>query len=214
MKLTDMQTSQLARRDQLFEKFGEPTDLDELAIWVQKVIEQVIPVTGFAWSVTYNPEVSNSHSRPILGVENFRRNPEFAQGYPGFYGRVWIRYGEYPRSFGSAPFTETFTHTGTGGIGAYDGPWATACRNWYRLSQISTGPAVFSENSNYKPHCFSWDYRFYLEDFPAVRKYIEQQQLIHVLKHGRIQDINHKYIYTDPDAQSRDAELWDILSTP
>ena len=79
---------------------GEPRSLDELVSCVIKVINTVTPVKGFAWDIRKG-EVSNSHDCPMDGVTNWSRSDtSLPTSYPGWCGRVWIRYDSYTKDRG------------------------------------------------------------------------------------------------------------------
>src|ERR1700727_2046995 len=119
----------------------EPETLDELAHGVIKVIESQttkiwngniylqhpIKVLGFSWDIWYRSTVSNSHSAPEGKQTNWGGyKTDIPTSYPGWEGRVWIRYAPIKNGhhISSTPFCNTLTHPGTGGSGTYDGPWS------------------------------------------------------------------------------------------
>jgi hypothetical protein len=181
----------------------DPATLDELAECVMAVInsQAPVPVVGFAWDINYHEMVPNSHSSPEGLPDNFRNQDHLPKGYPGFSGRVWIRYGEEPESFGSDAFRRTLTHPGTGGFGSYSGPWTaigTARFQRYGHRQI---PDAYPEINYY-----SWDYRIYLADWPALEQWVEQQQILSTLS-GKPWQTSHKFNWTDPATLAADAEF-------
>jgi hypothetical protein len=197
-------------RQQLFEAHGEPASLDELFEWIIRVVKSLgHGVDGLSWNIRYREEVSNSHHAPIGGVTNWRRYEVDQQGlplprgYPGFTGRIWIRYarGFNPGLlFGSEPLETTLTYTGTGGNGLYDGPWSLADSQYFQLfGHRDEDP----QGRVKRPNCYSWDYKFFLEDFPALAKNIEHEMLINMLadRHERIASVK---TWTSPAAQSND----------
>lgn len=113
-------------------------------------------VAGFAWDVRHG-DVSNSHDCPIDGVTNWGRKANKPTSYPGWNGRVWIRYSKPIKSFGSEPFRNTLTYTGTGGWGSYNGPWAAVSTARYK-----------NKDAYPEPQIYSWDYRFFDSDFPGL----------------------------------------------
>jgi len=179
----------------------DPATLDELAECVVAVVNSQVsePVVGFAWDLVYSDLVSNSHSSPEGLVENWLGKPHLPRGYPGFTGRVWIRYGEEPESFGSDPFRLTLTHPGTGGAGSYGGPWSgvNAIRfHRYGHKQVADAyPEI---------HCYSWDYRLYLEDWPGIADWVERQEIWSRLT-GQAWQTSHKFGWTDPKVLASDA---------
>lgn len=198
----------IVERDKLFAQYGEPTTLDELFEWIKAVIgEQDVGILGLSWDITYTDKVSNSHRAPIGEATNWDRDTTKPCHYPGFGGRLWIRYKNYPKTFGSEPVEKTFTHTGTGGVGGYIGPWERAISAYYNYNLPRRGERV-QKAVGTKPHCFSWDYRFFLQDFPALQKNIEQQQVLNILS-GDTEPlcINSKKTWTDPQAEIDDNEI-------
>lgn len=68
-------------------------------------------------SVFWENLCSNSHSAPIDGVQNWRRDPKKPLGYPGWKGRAEFHYdGEY-HGFFSSLFEVSPIHLGSGGGG-------------------------------------------------------------------------------------------------
>jgi len=181
-------------------RFGEPRTLDELAEFVIKVINhQIEPnrVVGFKWNLRYTDQVSNTHSSPLEGVTNWGSDDDRPRGYPGFTGRVWIRYDREPKSFGSEPFGRTTTHTGTGGYGSYSGPWTEISRYRYENRKRKDYP---------EPQSYSWDYRFYLEDWPEIRRQVEQQQIWRALNGREGFTMDHEWEWHDPVTVRADAD--------
>lgn len=78
----------------------------------------------------WREKISNSHNRPRKGVENFRREKDKPDGYPGWYGRIEIKvrpptykYRGKPYmadGWGSSYFSRTPICTGSGGGGSGD----------------------------------------------------------------------------------------------
>lgn len=182
----------------------DPATLDELAECVVAVINSQLadPVVGFAWDLVYSDRVSNSHSSPEGLPENFGGRSDLPRGYPGFTGRVWIRYSGKPKSWGSDPFRLTLTHPGTGGAGSYSGPWAAICAaRFHRYGHRQVADAYP------EIHCYSWDYRLYLEDWPGIANWVEKQQMMSLLS-GRPWQTSHKFGWTDPKVLAADAEFY------
>jgi hypothetical protein len=102
------------RKQHVLDVFGrEPETLDELAYCTIKVIESVkadrwghskttetCNVVGFSWDIR-DSMVSNSHSAPLDGVSNWGGKDGLPTVYPGWTGRVWIRYDNTGLSPGS-----------------------------------------------------------------------------------------------------------------
>ena len=187
-------------KNELLEIYGkEPESLDDLAHCCINVIDHNLKntnnrVVGFAWNVTHTDRVSNTHSCPIDGVENFRCEQDKPRGYPGYSGRVWIRYAKDPISWGSAPFEKTLTYPGAGGRGAYGGIWsciATATWESRRINELKYP----------MPACYSWDYRFYIDDFEGIECY--RNWLILQDK----QHEPHQFEWQDPETIAADKEF-------
>jgi hypothetical protein len=208
------------RKEHILKTYGrEPETLDELARCVIYMINsqengdvfdrrkrsqpKMYKVAGFAWDVHYSDMVSNSHSSPEGYPQNWSRKEDAVKGYPGWQGRVWIRYTEECRSFGSSPFEKTLTHTGTGGAGGYNGPWqAVAHHRWERYGNMRRVPKdVYPEIKHY-----SWDYRFYDLDWPLLAHWVEKQKMWAELS-GQPWDNSHRFEWTDPEILAADAKF-------
>ena len=180
--------------------FGkEPANLDELGEFCIKIIDSQLKdsrVLGFKWDIRYDSHVSNSHDCPIIGVTNWRREDDKPKGYPGFSGRVWIRLSEEIDSFASDLFWKTFTHPGTGGFGSYSGPF-TWISNCY-FKRFGHG------NSTYpKPVIYSWDYRFFLPDFPLILEYVNNYRPWLILQ-DKSPDFQHIFEWYDAETLEAD----------
>lgn len=186
-------------RDKSVNAFGkEPGSLDELAEFVMHTINRKEKVLGFAWDIKEGA-VSNSHSCPINGTTNWSgQEPGAPRSYCGFGGRVWIRFQNTHRECSSA-FNETFTHTGTGGGGSYDGPWMRVAHEHFRAYGTNlTIPGTYQ-----RPCIFSWDYRIYLDDWPALKESIEQEEVIaRLAKVPR--KISHTFEWNDSATKAAD----------
>jgi hypothetical protein len=204
-------------KENILRVFGrDPETLDELAECVIAVINSQPNqgwgekkrkntsnhrVVGFAWDIRYSDQVSNSHNSPEGMPQNFSGKSELPKGYAGFTGRVWIRYAEEPNSFASDPFAKTLTHPGTGGAGSYDGPWAgISSARWKKYGH------QHSKDMYPEIHCYSWDYRIYLADWPNIAKWVDQQEMWSKLS-GKPWRNNHKFHRTDPEILSSDTEF-------
>jgi hypothetical protein len=152
-------------------------------------------VVGFAWDVRHGI-VSNSHSAPQSGVRNWGSDPTKPMGYPGWGGRVWIRYRKETPKFGNESFLSTLTYTGSGGFGSYDGPWA----------EISTAQFKNCLKFSYpEPQVYSWDYRFYDSDWPLLTTNLEKQALFDTIRDSKLSGFRpHRFSWTDPQTLSED----------
>lgn len=198
------------RKSQILEIFGrEPETLDELAQCVVAVINHNIGakslarVVGFAWDVRYSDKVSNTHHSPEGYSQNWgSRALGIPTGYPGWSGRVWIRYASYPANgFGSAPFEKTLTHPGTGGAGAYGGSWEKISHaRWNRYGHKNSKdayPAI---------ECYSWDYKFYEFDWPELARWVEKQQIWSELSNKPL-CLSHKFEWNDAAVAAADLQF-------
>lgn len=179
-----------AKKKYILDLFGrEPATLDDLGDCVRAVIDNSgVRCVGLQWEVRYSDQVSNSHDAPLSGRTNFSRKPELPIGYPGWVGRIWVRYAEYPKSFGSEPFDRTLTYTGTGGFGSYNGPWHRVASAHYLQRIYKKQKIDYPE-----PAIFSWDYRFFSDDWPAI-----------IIWSALTDNINRRHDY-----QWHDPEVWD-----
>ena len=198
----------------LKKRFGDPQTLDDLAWFVINAVNDSLlradptaRVVGFAWNVGYSKNVSNSHNSPANGVCNWGGRevlPDGSpapRGYPGFSGRVWIRINKRISGFASSHVSRSFTHPGTGGFGSYDGPWnavATAYYANFRNKSLSTTD---------EPMMFSWDYRFYMDDFPEIANLVSKTQVYQALANLPIDNPEHRFTWTNPDVVKQDAEF-------
>jgi len=187
------------RKKHILNVYGrEPRGLDDLARCVIAVINHRRPVVGFAWQISKSAKVSNSHSAPLDGVHNWSRKPELPMGYPGWQGRVWIRYAAPDRGFGSDAFHETLTDTGTGGFGSYDGPWTGISKvRWETYGYKTRGKNVYPE-----PQIYSWGYRFYDSDWPDLYK----DDLFDIIA-NKPKVNTHKFLWNDPKVEQSDTEF-------
>jgi len=123
-------------------------------------------VVGLAMQVQYYDNISNSHSAPLIGVENFNRsqsgNKDLPTGYKGFSGRIWYRLSNSVSGFGSDVMRNALSYTGTGGGGAYNGPWQGISGRYYKA------PSRLRRNLT-SPELFSYDYKIFIDNFPAWR---------------------------------------------
>jgi hypothetical protein len=175
----------------------EPETLDEIAEAVRMVASTYCKVIGFSWKVRYLKKAPSSHAAP---VEGYRAHHRVGPGYEGFYGRVWIRYAWDPDHQSDMILRRTLTYPGSGGGGGYGGPWAELCSLRHRKKLP-------------KPHCYSWDYTFYIDDWPALRKTFEQERIMNLLKSDTtsLEDMYHEYDWQDEETFKKDEKF--ILGT-
>jgi hypothetical protein len=202
------------RKQHVLDVFGrEPETLDELAYCTIKVIESVkadrwghskttetCNVVGFSWDIR-DSMVSNSHSAPLDGVSNWGGKDGLPTVYPGWTGRVWIRYDNTGLSPGSEPFNAALSYPGTGGVGGYNGPWeAVSVARWKRHGYSKT------KKTYPKINCYSWNYKIFLSDWPGLQTGIEQQRIVDKLA-GVVTraGIQHRFLWEDPITKAADA---------
>lgn len=173
--------------------------LDELARMVIKTIKSNNDtLCGFSWDIRYAKHIYTWHCAPIVEREQRIHDPSRGDKYyPGFSGRVWIRFGERPIPWAFDTFKYTLTYPGTGGFGAYDGPWQSISTFYYRNK--------LQEKQVPKLNLYSWDYRFFLDDFPDLDE-VKHQRLIAILKNERF-TMSHHFLWEDPDMLAYDQQL-------
>lgn len=201
---------QLERLAKLKTLLGEPETLDQAFDFLHNALEvnskaNVMPyILGLAWSVSYREKVSNTHSCPADGVTNWGGKPDKPRGYPGYAGRVWVRIAhEHARPWISDMFAQSQFFTGTGGGGAYDGPWKTVCAKRH----VRYG---FKKHHTYYPDikCYSWDFRFYHNDFPMIKDKWVHNNLLNVIKTGNETiSIDQYRVWEDPATAEADANF-------
>lgn len=200
-------------KDKIVKQFGEPKSLDELALTVIRVIETYSEtprarpkarVVGFAWDIHYG-DVSNTHECPVGGETNWGgRDEDKPQSYPGWRGRVWIRYANERKGgfgFGSDPFRITLTYPGTGGWGDYDGPFKKISTARFRRYGHRHDPECYPE-----PQIYSWDYRFFAADWPGLSDWREREIVLAALK-GRSPSNHHRFEWWDPLTRDQDDQF-------
>ena len=115
-----------------------------------------VTITNVCWG----EKISNSHSRPRKGVENFSNNVNKPTGYPGWVGRITIkvkppmykyRGKEYMNDgWGSSYFERTIINTGSGGGGG-----GKDCKE------------------------YSYDVKLFAADFPVMYEQVRREQWLH-----------------------------------
>lgn len=198
----------------LKKKYGEPADLEQLFEWVMTVMNTGLPegvrIAGFSWNIVYSECVSNTHYCPVSGYTNFRQSrfdesgKPLAIGYPGFKGRVWIRYNKKFSESGATIVKKSFTYPGTGGIGSYDGPWDYTANIYYSNKEKLRLHYEFTQ-----PQLYGYNYRFFLSDFPLIEQKISKEKFMHHLKHGDVLFRPPRLIseYTDDATKAHDDSL-------
>ena len=209
---TSKRESMLASLKKLIIKpYGrEPATMDELGHCVIAVVNSHLTkgnsVVGLAWELTYSDKVSNRHDAPITKETNWWWEDDRPKGYPGFCGRVWVRYYTSPKGFGSDPFEGTCTHTGTGGSGSYNGPWDNLTKSIWK--------AATGKHKKYKNRCetYSWEYKLFLEDWPLLEQWVGATQTWAILQSGTTAPVKHNFLWQYPKTMAEDAKILKQLS--
>lgn len=201
-------------KNRILEHYGEPKDLDDLARCCiamcgtydnvkqprdrrrKRLPPEYLKVVGFSWRIKYGV-VSNYIDQPIDGSAYNPHNPEM---YTGWNGRVWIRYATPCVGFNSEPMKLTLTYTGTGGAGAYDGPWARIASVEYYNRTKGLGLDIP------RPEISSWDYRFFASDWPLIQHDFEKQVAWSELSGTPAPALDHHFEWNDPEFAARDVE--------
>ena len=198
---------------------NEPKTIDEIGPYFIEAMNKVGPkVTGLAWDVVWSNKVSNSHSAPRGYKTNFMRDENKPTSYPGWVGRVWIRFRNSPEFMRLSDMMGiNGIHPGTGGSGAYGGPW----------DKISHTSYLSGVHYNDGPHCYSWDTKIFDFDWPTVdtgkilkEKYDRQldeyeKAKVWALLHNKyvspfsFNSPEHKFLWTDPDVLLDDTRFID-----
>jgi len=181
----------------------EPDTLDDLAQCVIKMIDRRQKVVGFAWDISHLENIRNSHNAPEGYPDNFGNDKKLPTHYPGWSGRVWIRYAKPVRSTWHNMFDETLTHPGTGGIGTYNGPWTDVSSiRYYRYGRGIPKKFWYPEIESY-----SWDYKFYDLDWPLIAEIASKHKMWNILTNEEGDTITHEFKWTDPDTLKADKEF-------
>jgi hypothetical protein len=226
---------------------AEPTTMDQLANCVIQIINshrdtslyprgmasiKTTKCVGLSWQLAHFDNVSITHCSP----EGFPRYNWYSKakqpsGYPGWSGRVWVRYAEDSVRFGSDAFERTLTYTGTGGGGHYDGPWRNVASK--RFNRYGRGRDL---NAYPEPAIFSWGYKIFDADWPeiaeikafkkAIKKWertvlkrYNEQAMLAKLEERWIPPVTHlphpthDFLWECPETAAKDAEFLASLST-
>lgn len=199
------------RKDRAKKILGyEPDTLNRLAEAIISLINYDLKgnkVVGFAWDIVYSDSVSNTHSCPDDGVTNWgwqRTENNLPCGYPGFSGRVWIRFDKSISGFGSDTFAGSLSHPGTGGAGSYNGPWAGINSMIYQHRGNKNLPKKSVE-------CYSWDYKIFADDWPLIKDTVGQELTMLELKGKGSSKIRHVYKWDDPEILTSDNQFADTV---
>lgn len=208
----------------------EPATMDELGSAIIKVLNQFSEVrisgkkrtespkarcVGLSWDLRHSDLVSNSHSSPEGFSQNWRAEEHLPRGYPGWSGRIWVRYAkEEGYTFGSDPFRRTLVHTGTGGYGGYNGPWESVMANRYQRYGHKRGADLFPDIMAY-----SWDCRVFDADWPVITENIiseyEKECMWATLNNKHTPPApRHSFVWEDPETRAADDAFiaeWDDI---
>jgi hypothetical protein len=187
-------------KSQILKSIGtEPSTMDELGAAILKLVNKKRKVAGFKWQITHG-SVSNTHSAPEGKTINWWCKSDMPTKYPGWSGRIWVRYKKYATGFGSDPFSGTLTYPGTGGAGAYDGPWKDICAaHWNRFGYKQP------KNAYPEPICLSWDYRLFDADWALATTAVGQDQVCAILRKERFVEPTHIFEWYDKAVVAEDA---------
>lgn len=190
------------RKQHVLEVYGrEPQSLDELAECVIKVIDQQVPVLGFKWDIRKG-NVGNTHDCPLDGVTNWGGREEGApRSYPGWEGRVWIRYAKKTDGW-SDVFDRTLTHPGKLGGGSYSGPWQALSTAVYKINQYRH---LAKKKALPEPEIYSWDYRFFDSDWSELYN----TKLLDVL--AGVNMHHHTYAWEAEGIAEQDEKVFDMF---
>jgi hypothetical protein len=217
------------RKQKIIEAYGkDPETLDELVEAAIATMNSLNPrdmfghsrstkkikVVGFALDINYSPRVSNSHRSPINGKTNWWvKEGDGPVGYPGWAGRVWVRYSENSEfGFGGDPLDAALIYYGTGGFGGYDGPWQKLGSARYKRYGCHAPKDAYPE-----PRYYSHDCKIFLDDFPALYAKVMEAETFATLSGQGNEFHSYKFSWTDPDVLAADesfmAECEEILLT-
>jgi len=153
---------------------SDPHDWKQVGKTYKKVVCPVPRLLEFErFDVRWNPEVSNSHSCPHNGVQNWgERDSNAPTSYPGWSGRLdWIVAwpkewdgvylgGDLFRGLHGFRSGRQRAYTGTGGGGGMR----------------------YSERHGCYVQSFGYDFRMFAADWPGMARVVGMQQLEEVLK--------------------------------
>lgn len=182
----------------LFDKHGEPSTINGIGNFILKACGDKL--VGLQLDMRFIESVSNTHHAPIGKPRNWHSNPELPKGYPGYYGRIWLRASDTVphNAFHCSDMLSSSScaigNIGDGGYGPYGGMWENVYNTAYRLQR---------KNIEAKsPRCYSYDYRIFVEDFPSLWA----QYLTDCLA-GEITTKSFTFAWTDPITMEQDQQL-------
>ena len=189
------------KKQHIFDIYGkEPTTLDELAESAIAVINHQAIVdesrlVGFGWLIEYG-NVSTYHNCPI----GFIKNVTSLDQVLGFKGRIWLRYENRPKTFKSSGYLDdTLVYSGTGGAGAYNGPWQEISSKKFHTLGHSDDVVVFG-----------YDCIIFLDDWPILKDYFSKKTTWSRLKDSEFH-YNHTYTWSESATAAKDREFLSML---
>jgi hypothetical protein len=208
------------RRQRLIDLFGhDPLSLDEIAQAAIVVINDNVrrpdsfyrydgnnKVIGFAWDLTHSNKVSNTHHAPLNGQTNWGgMNPSAGNGYPGWEGRIWVRFKQAPKSFSDDTFLDTLIHPYCGGGGTYDGLWKPVSTLVYETygHKRPTGLRIPST------HFYSYQFMLFDSDFPQAKDIEDHKKLVtwNTLQDKQTAAARHSFKWEDQATLKFDKEF-------
>jgi len=203
----------------------EPATMDELGHCLIKLLDHNLASTGGAkcvglhWELFHSQRVGNSLAAPEGCATNWRGTFELLpQGYPGWIGRVWVRYGPDSQGvggcgFGSKPFDNTLTHVSraVGLVHEYNShPWADIVhtKNITQHGFLDGDDGVISYRYSSVVNCYSWELRIFDADWPVVA-------MMNVLRSqdGCQSNHSHTFKWDDPEVVLADQRYMASCST-
>jgi len=206
-KILDVIGSEPATLDELGNSLIKFLNTNTFSSRFDRKIYHGLNVVGLRWQVSYNHNVSNTHNCPLSGVTNWQCENDKPRGYPGFSGRIWVRYEKHLDMWGSEGIEKYLGHTGSGGA-TEGGPWSHIAKEYY------TYYGARKRNKNNQPFnepvIYSWDYRFYIDDWPLIAKMVEQKQTFELLKSTKFK-MDHTFMWYDENTAQRDLEMLEFI---
>lgn len=147
----------------------DPTKVDEcINSYLKKALN--LEFKNITWYVKYSPLVSNSHGKPIHGVENFNRDETKPFGYPGFTGHIKGNYSQ----------DETLS----------------SFSSWDDKIQI---PGIHTGSGSGNGKNWQYGFYFFLDDFPNLKKEFEEKHVVALAKANLCGDYNYTIseVYTN-----------------
>lgn len=191
----------------------DPESLTQVFISVKRVADNYFIEMGedncilsLSIDVRYSDSVSCSHHAPLGERTNWSGDKSRPSNFPGFAGRITVRYKNRPHTFGSVPLKPSLTHTGTGGWGSFERGDQELCKAWSELHSRRLRNKIFPWP---EPVFYSWDYRFFLQDFPAFQKRFEKMQVINILQDETLSenDLRSNAYWQDPETGRADHRM-------